>query len=116
MRAQRIVRYERLRDQVRPLLLDTMINMRAVVAVRESVKSSLDERGHVVGDEVTAKLVAFVHDGPELAGVGYPRKSIRIAQAVGIDPVLPGQRVDFPHGRAPLFGRQSILAGVAVGS
>src|SRR5882757_11378256 len=116
MRAQRIVRHERLRNHVRSRLPHPGIDMRAVVAEWKSVETAVYERCHVVGHEITSDFIALVDDRPQLARGGNPGESVGIAQTRCIDPVLTGGGIDFPYRRPSCLGGESVLTHVTVRS
>src|SRR5216683_5421462 len=58
MRPQRVIGRDRLRDEIGPLRFHPLVDMRAVIAVRPAIEGAIPDRGHVVGNEVAAELVA----------------------------------------------------------
>src|SRR5205807_8152102 len=60
--------------------------------------------------------IAFVHDGPEFAGLRLPRQAGGIARAAGEDAMGARCPVDFPDRCAFVFRSDSIFGDVAVGS
>ena len=59
--------------------------MAAHVVPGPAEEAALQARGHVVGDEVVAQVVALVGGAPELAGDGVDGLAHAVADAVGID-------------------------------
>src|SRR6185437_11578958 len=94
MGAQRIIRRNGFRDEIRPLRLYARIDMLAVIAVRPSVESAVLYRGHVIGHEVGSDLVPFVDDGPERAALWLEGQAVGIAQPAGEDAKAPGSTID----------------------
>ncbi len=116
MRPQRVIGRDRLRDEIGPLRFHPLVDMRAVIAVRPAIEGAIPDRGHVVGNEVAAELVALVDRGPQRAAYRLDRQADGIAQAGGEDPMPAGGAVDLPDGGAPFLRGDAVLGGVAVGA
>jgi hypothetical protein len=80
--AERVIRLDRFRDQVRPRRLHALVDVRAVVAPRPAVEAAVADRREIVGNEIIAQLVALVDDRPQRAALRLPGESVRVAQAV----------------------------------
>jgi len=61
--------------------------MLAVIAVGPAVEASVPYRRQIIRNQVGPDLIAFVGDGPELAGLRLPLKPCRIAHSAGEDSV-----------------------------
>ena len=114
VRAERVVRHDRLLDQVRALRLHPVIHMIAVVAVGPAVEAAVLDRGQVVGHEIAAELVAFVDDRPQHAGLGLPRHAVGVAQAGGEHAMAAGRGIDLPDRGAAALGGHAVLGDIAV--
>src|SRR4249919_4338210 len=89
--------------------------MLAVVAVRPSVEPAVAYRGHVVGHQIAADLVAFVDRDPQRAGLRLPVHSDRVAEARRKNAMRAARRIDLPDRGAPGFLVHAVLADIAVG-
>src|SRR4051794_22342747 len=109
MWAERVVGRDGLRDQVGALWLDASVDVLSIVAVREAVERAIAHRRHVVGHEVTAQLIAFVHRDPQRACVGLPREPDGVAQSAREDTVHARRWIDFPDGRTSFLLLDAVL-------
>ena len=116
MRAERIVRHDRLCDEVGPRRLRPHIDMLAVIAVGPAIEAAVLDGGHVVGNEVAADLVALVDDDPKLAALRVPGQAVRVAQARCEKARLLCCEIDLKHGCAVLFLLHAVFADIAVGA
>lgn len=64
MRPQGIIGRNRAGDQFGVLGCDPRINMVSVVAVRSTVESAVAHCGHVIGYQIAAQFVTFIHRCP----------------------------------------------------
>src|SRR5690606_15131610 len=92
------------------------IDVLSVIAVGPAVEGAVADRGHIVGNEVRAELVALVHHGPELFRHRLDAEAVRVAQAAGEDAPGPGRPIDLPDGGAVFLGLYAVLGDVAVGA
>src|SRR5690349_886437 len=90
--------------------------MLAPVAVGPAVEGTALHRCHVVGDQVGAKLVALVDDGPQRVGATIEGEAIRIAQPIGEDLEGARCRIDFPDRGTHALCSDSAFHYVAVRS
>ena len=90
--------------------------MLAVIAVGPAVEASVAHRRQIIRNQVGPDLIAFVGDGPELAGLRLPLQAGRIAHAAGEDAMRARRNVDLPDRGPLIFGSDSVFAYVAVGS
>ena len=116
MRSQAVVRADCRCDFLRILRPDARVHSLAPVAVRPAVEAALADGREVVGHEIRADLVAFVHHCPELSRPGLNRKRRRIAQPRGIGPMRAGCGVHLPDHGPIDFRVHSALGDVAVGA
>ncbi len=116
MRTECIVGRNGLCDQIRPWRLDALVDVLTEVAVGPAIESAVADGGDVVRYQVVAEFVAFVHCGPELAGLRLPVESVRIAQAGRKDPGGARGGIDLEDGGASFFFLHAVLGDVAVGS
>src|SRR5262245_66261590 len=72
VRAQRIVRRNRLGHEIGTLRLDAWIEMLSVVAVGPTVERAVLHRRQIVRHKIGADLIPLVGYGPELAGLRLP--------------------------------------------
>src|SRR5690606_11209894 len=86
-----------------------------VVAVGPAVEVPVLYRRHVVGYQVAADLVTFVHRRPEPAVMRLPGQPVGIAQSGCKDAGLAGCRVHQPDGGTSDLVFHAVLADVAVG-
>src|SRR3954453_11060698 len=80
------------------------------------MEAAVPYRGQVIRNQVGPDLIAFVGDGPELAGLRLPLQAGRIAYAAGEDAMRARRNVDLPDRGSLIFGPDSVFADVAVGS
>jgi hypothetical protein len=116
VRPERIVRLDRLGNEVGPLRLDAIIDVLAKIAVRPAIEAAIQHRSHVIRHQVAADLVALVDDDPELTALRIPRQAVRIAQAGGEETRLFRGEIDLQHGGAVLLFLQPVLADIGIGS
>ena len=116
MRAEREVRRNSLGHHVGPLRQHARIDMAAVIAPRPTVERAVLDRGQVVGHQVAANLVTLVDHGPQHLGVGLEAHAIRVAQPACEESLGTALDVDFPDRSTAFFGRNAVLADVAVGA
>ncbi len=116
MRAQRIVRHDRLGDEIGPLRLDAGIDVLAEIAVGPAVEATVLHRRHVIRDEIGTELVALVHHRPQRAGLRLEAEPVRIAQAACEDAPAPAGAVDLEDRGAVVLGLHAFLGDVAVGA
>jgi len=90
--------------------------MLAVIAVRPSVEDSVLHRGHIVGHQVAADLIAFVDGSPECTALRLPGKAIGVAQARGKDVRTACCWINFPDGGAVDLVFHTVFAGIAIGA
>src|SRR4051794_20286291 len=62
--AERIVRHGGPGDKLRILRLDAAVDVLTPVAERPAVKTAILHRSEIVGDQIAAEFVAFVHHSP----------------------------------------------------
>src|SRR3546814_1321135 len=77
MRSERVVRRDRLGDQIRLLRLHPRVDMRAVVAVWPTVKAAVTHRSHVIGHQIAAEFAALIDRHPQRTRHRIPRQAIR---------------------------------------
>ena len=70
--AKRVVRNDGALDELGPLWMNPRIDVLAVIAEWPAVKSAVAHRGDVIGDEITAELVALVDGDPQLVRLRLP--------------------------------------------
>src|SRR5690349_21808184 len=80
VRTERVVGNAGTCDEIRPLIFHARIDVLTVIAEWPAVEATVHDRGHVIGNEVTAKLVALVYGCPQRTTSRLPRHAIRIAQ------------------------------------
>src|SRR5436190_16960333 len=114
VRAQRIVRHERLCHQVGARRLYTIVDVLSVIAVRPSIETAITHRSHVIRHKIAAKLVAFIHGSPQRTALRLPAEAVRITQAGGEIARFAGGRLDFEYRCAMLFFIDSVFGRVAV--
>jgi hypothetical protein len=83
--AQRIIWRNGFSHPIRPWRLHSRIGMLTVIAVRPSLEGAVFYRGHIVGHQVTADLIAFVDGSPEFTALRLSGKAIGVAQSRGED-------------------------------
>src|SRR5882757_5998903 len=88
--------------------------MLAVIAIGPAVEASVLNRRQIIRNQVGSDLVAFVGDGPELAGFRLPLQAGGIADSTGEDAVCAGRPIDLPDCGSFVFSRDSVLADIAV--
>src|SRR5690606_27382772 len=98
VRAQRVVRLDRRGDFIGILRADAVVHILAPVAIGPAVEGAFLDGRKVVGHQVAADLVAFVHDRPQLArarlygqcrGVARVRGLMRHMRARSASAVMP---------------------------
>ena len=57
--------------------MDARVQVLAVIAIGPAIESSVPYRGQIVRDQIWSDLIAFVDDGPEFAGLRFPRKAFK---------------------------------------
>ena len=90
--------------------------MLAVVAVGPAVEGAGRDRGHVIGHQIVADLVALVDRGPEHAALGIPGQTHRVAQAAGVDAGRARHPVDLEDGGAVDLLGHAEVGDVGVGA
>src|SRR5665213_2613181 len=100
---QAIVGLDRLSDEVRPLWVDSNVNMTSPIAVGPAVEAARPDRGQIIGDEVGIDLVALVDDGEQLMRLRLERHPGRVARAGSEDALRAGQPVDLVNGSTSLL-------------
>src|SRR5262249_37778680 len=114
MGAQRIVRSNGLGHEVGLLRLHPWIDMLAEIAVGPAVECAVLYRSHVVRHEISAELVALVHDGPKRMSLRLERKTIGIAQPAGKHAETTCRPIDFEDVGAIVLCLHAVLGDVAV--
>src|SRR5690606_7762502 len=115
VRAQRVVRLDRRGDFIGILRADTVVHILAPVAIRPAVEGAFLDGRKVVGHQVAADLVAFVHDRPQLARARLYGQCRGVAQPGGVGLVFAGAGVDAPYAGAAGFRGHAAFGDVAVG-
>ena len=77
--SERVVRADRLLDEIRSRRFDPFVDVLAEVAVGPAVETAVDDGGDVVGHEIVADFIALVDGSPQRVG------EVRIADG------LPGK-------------------------
>src|SRR5580700_3573535 len=96
--------------------MHTRIEVLAVVAVRPSIEGAVFHGRQVVRDQVRAKFVTLVDDGPERAALRLEGQSVWVAEAACKNAPASTRAIDFPD-RSPIFLRlDAVLSDVAVGA
>src|SRR5688572_11599998 len=80
VRAECVIRNDRLRDEIGTRRLDARIHAPAKVAVRPAIESAVAYRCHVVGDEIAAQLIPLIDGSPQHSGYRFPGHAHWIAQ------------------------------------
>ena len=114
MRAERVVGRDGASDQIGALGLHPRIDVLAVITVRPAVEGAILHRRHEVGNQVAAKLVAFVDGGPQRAGLRLPIHPVRIAQPGGEQPRVAGCGIHLQDRGTIDLVLHAVLAHIAV--
>jgi len=76
MRAQGVVRHNRLSHQIGALRLDPRVEMLAVIAIGPAIETAVLHGGQIIRNQIGPDLIAFVDDGPEFAGLRLPHEAV----------------------------------------
>ena len=109
MRAQGVVGLDRFGDEIGALAFFARVFDRAKVRIGPAVKRAVFDTGEIVRDEIVAEQVAFIDDGPESLGSGFPIHADGIAQPSGKYPHAAAVGIDFDNARAPLIFFPSVF-------
>src|SRR5438270_3490048 len=90
--------------------------MLAKIAIGPAIEASVLYRCEIVRNQIGPDLIAFVSDGPKLAAFRLPCKASRIADSAGEDTMRTRRPVHLPDCGSFVFGPNSILSDVAIGS
>src|SRR5882757_846221 len=88
--------------------------MLAIIAIGPAIEASVLDRCQIIRNQVGPDLVAFVGDGPELAGFRLPLQAGGIADSAGEDAVCARCPIDLPDCSSLVFGPDSVFADIAV--
>ncbi len=116
MARQRVIRRDRLRDEIGTRRDHAPVDMLAVIAPGPAVKPALANGGQIIRHEIAAELVALVDDGPELAGFRMEVQPVRIAQTRCEDARRPRAAIDLPDRGPALLRFETALGSVGIGA
>src|SRR5687767_3525426 len=116
MRAERVVGLDRDRHQVGARWLHARVHVLPEVAVRPAVESAVANRGHVIGNEIAAELVALVDGDPQRSGARLPRHPDGIAEPTRENAMRAAREIHLPDRGASYLVLHSVIARVAVGA
>ncbi len=117
MRAEGVVRLDRLGHEVRPLPFLARVFILSEVRVRPAVECPLPYAGQKVGDQLVSQVVALVDDRPQDIGLRFPIHTNGIAQAAGKNTHPAAVGVRLQNRCAPrVFGVQPVFIHVAPGA
>ncbi|MNV30122.1 hypothetical protein D3C71_1213780 [compost metagenome] len=116
MRAQAVVGLDCRGDLCRVLRPHALVHVFPPVAVRPAIEGAFLHGSQIVGNQVGADLIAFIHDCPQLAGARLDGQRGGIAQTGGVRLVFACAGIDTPHAGPVDFRRHAAFGDVAIGA
>ncbi len=116
MARQRIVGRDRLFHEIGAFRTDAWIDVLAVITPGPAVKAALLHGCHIIGNQVRAELVTFVHHGPKSARLGMEVEPIGIANTRGKNFCCTRLAIDLPDCGTSLLRLDPPLTRIGVGS
>jgi len=109
VRSQQHIRDDGLGDELGFLRLHAGIDVASNIAVGPAVEPAVLYRGEVIGRQIIAKFIPFVHADPDLAGQRLDRQADGIAQAASENARVLPVRIAHQDRGTPLSFSKSML-------
>ena len=113
MRSKRIIGAFHIFEPVGTARLDAKVLIPTPIAVGPAIVGAEFDAGHIIGNEIAAQHVAFVHRGPQRARYGFIGKAVGVAQAGCEDAEALFRGIDLKHRSAVHFLVHPALADIA---